>query len=79
VAILAMNHRNPVRSLDARVGGRWVALARQEYNYFVADKGLGPGPFDVRLTDSFGEQVVTPGITPVADRVFTTAQQFAGH
>jgi expansin (peptidoglycan-binding protein) len=79
VAILAMNHRNPIRSLEARVGGRWVALARQDYNYFVADKGLGPGPFDLRLTDSYGEQVMSPGITPVAGRVFTTGQQFAGH
>jgi hypothetical protein len=79
VGILAMNHRNPVRSLEALVGGRWVALERQEYNYFLAPKGLGPGPFDVRLTDIHGERIVSPGLTPDAGRVFTAAQQLAGH
>jgi expansin len=78
VGILAVNHRNPVRSLEARVDGRWVALQRQKYNYFLAS-GLGPGPFDVRLTDSFGERVVSSGLTPDAGRVFATAQQFAEH
>jgi expansin (peptidoglycan-binding protein) len=76
VGILAMNHRNPVRSLEALVGGRWVRLERQEYNYFLAPQGLGPGPFDVRLTDTGGESVVSSGLRPEAGRVFTTAQQF---
>jgi expansin (peptidoglycan-binding protein) len=79
VAILAIDHRNPVRSLEALVGGRWVALQRQDYNYFVAEKGLGPGPFDVRLTDTYGERVVSPGLTPDAGRVFATSQQLTGH
>jgi expansin (peptidoglycan-binding protein) len=79
VGILAVNHRNPVRSLEALVNGRWVALQRQEYNYFLADKGLGPGPFDVRLTDTYGERIVSSGITPVAGRDIATGQQFAGH
>lgn len=78
VGILVMNHRNPVRSLEARVDGQWIALQRQKYNYFLA-RGLGPGPFDVRVTDSYGERVVSSGLTPDAGRVFTTAEQFAGH
>jgi hypothetical protein len=52
------------------VNGRWVALQRQEYNYFLADKGLGP---------IYGERVVSSGITPVAGRDIATGQQFAGH
>jgi expansin (peptidoglycan-binding protein) len=79
VGILAVNHRNPVRSLEALVNGRWVALQRQDYNYFLAEKGLGPGPFDVRLTDTYGERIVSSGITPVAGRDIATGQQFAGH
>lgn len=79
VGILVLHHRNPVRGLDARVGGRWVALERQDYNYFLAPQGLGPGPFEVRVTDVYGERLVAPGITPDAGRVFTTSLQLAGH
>lgn len=77
VGILAVDHRNPVRSLEAQVGGRWMALERQEYNYFLAPHGLGPGPFTVRLTDVYGEQLVAGGIGPLPGRSFPTGLQFA--
>ena len=51
-----LNHRLPVRSLEARVDGRWVALARQDYNYFIAEGGLGVGPYTLRVTASDGQQ-----------------------
>lgn len=56
VGLQVLDHRLPVRSLEASVDGRWVALARQDYNYFVADKGLGPGPYTLRVTASDGQQ-----------------------
>lgn len=61
-AIQVRNHRVPVRSLEARVGSDWVALERQEYNYFVASSGLGPGPYVLRVTAQDGRQFVDENI-----------------
>ena len=61
-AIQVLDHRLPVRSLEARVDGRWVALARQDYNYFLAEGGLGVGPYTLRVTASDAQQVVEEGI-----------------
>ena len=76
IAIQPRNHRNPVASLEVQVGGSWRALPREMYNYFVAPQGLGPGPFTVRLTDFYGEQLVhTVNLAPTT--VQTTSTQFA--
>jgi expansin (peptidoglycan-binding protein) len=78
-AIQARRHRNLVTSLEVQVGGRWVALQRQGYNYFVADAGLGSGPFTVRLTDVHGEQLIHTGIALAPGAVQTASSQFAAH
>ncbi|MDT3440956.1 MULTISPECIES: expansin EXLX1 family cellulose-binding protein [unclassified Pseudofrankia] len=78
LAIQVRDHRNPVVSLEVRVNGSWVALGREMWNYFVAPQGLGPGPFTVRITDLYGEQLVhTVNLAPSA--VQTTNSQFAQH
>jgi expansin (peptidoglycan-binding protein) len=62
-AIQVLDHRLPVRSLEARLDdGRWVTLERQSYNYFVAARGLGAGPYTLRVTASDGQQLVEEGI-----------------
>jgi expansin (peptidoglycan-binding protein) len=78
-AIQPRRHRNAVSSLEVQVGGRWVALQRQSYNYFVATAGLGPGPFTVRLTDVHGGKLVHTGITLAPGAVQTSSSQFAAH
>ncbi|SQD95697.1 MULTISPECIES: expansin EXLX1 family cellulose-binding protein [unclassified Parafrankia] len=76
LAIQVRNHRNPVVSLEVRVNGAWTALPREMWNYFVAPQGLGPGPFTVRITDVYGEQLVeTVNLAPAS--VQTTGSQFA--
>jgi expansin (peptidoglycan-binding protein) len=80
--LLVLDHRNPVRSLEVRpAGGDWVPLVRREYNYFGArdNRVLGAGPFEVRVTDTFGESLVAGGILPQSGRVFRTTAQFAPH
>ncbi|WP_051466377.1 expansin EXLX1 family cellulose-binding protein [Pseudofrankia saprophytica] len=78
LAIQVRNHRNPIVSLEVRVNGSWVALGREMWNYFVAPQGLGPGPFTVRITDLYGEQLVhTVNLAPTT--VQTTNSQFAQH
>jgi expansin (peptidoglycan-binding protein) len=57
-AIQVRNHRYAIASLDARdrTGG-WRPLSRTGYNYFLAEGGLGPGPFALRVTDVRGQVI----------------------
>lgn len=75
-AIQIRNHSRPIKSVEAKVSGSWVALGRVDYNYFIADKGLGKGPYelrvtandDTRVTDTgivFAEGKVVPGASPL--------------
>ncbi len=67
------NHRYPIAKLEYLDGsGNYVALERQEYNYFTASSGMGTGPFTFRVTDIYGHVLIDEGIqldtsgTPVA-------------
>jgi expansin (peptidoglycan-binding protein) len=79
LAIQPRHHRNMVTRLEVRTGQSWTALKREQYNYFVAPSGLGQGPFTIRLTDIWGEQLVHAGITLSPSVVQTTSTQFAAH
>ncbi len=61
-AIQLRNHSRPIKSLEAKVAGSWVSLARTSYNYFVADKGLGKGPYELRVTTIDGKSVTDAAI-----------------
>lgn len=77
VSLQVRNHRNPVASLEVMSNGSWIAVQRQMYNYFEQE-GFGAGPFTVRITDIYGQQLVcTVNLTPGA--VQTTNVQFAQH
>ncbi|ETK36025.1 expansin EXLX1 family cellulose-binding protein [Microbispora sp. ATCC PTA-5024] len=57
LALLVMDHGNPLASVEVGQGGRWRPLVRTEYNYWVAqDPGAGPGPFTIRVTDVRGHR-----------------------
>lgn len=80
LAIQPRTHRNLVTRLEIQTAdGAWIELQRQPYNYYVASSGLGAGPFTIRLTDNWGEQLVHPGITLQPGVVQTTGSQFSGH
>jgi expansin (peptidoglycan-binding protein) len=52
------NHRYPVSSVEARDDlGTYRPLQRADYNYFVAYKGLGRGPYALRVTDTRGHMI----------------------
>jgi expansin (peptidoglycan-binding protein) len=75
-AIQVRNHRNPIATLEVNVNGSWQALPRYEWNHFVVEPGLGPGPYTVRITDFYGEQLVhTVNLAPAT--VQTTSSQFS--
>lgn len=65
-AIQVRNHRYAIAKLEAKVGGTYQAIARADYNYFVAPSGLGPGPYALRVTDIHG-QVLEDGAVALGD------------
>ena len=62
-AIQLRNHRYPIERLEARdATGAYVGFARADYNYFVAPKRLGGGPYSLRVTDTRGHTLEDPQI-----------------
>ncbi len=49
------DHRNAIASLEFKDDeGAWHPVARESYNYFVQDGGMGVGPLHLRVTDVEG-------------------------
>ncbi len=66
-AIQVRNHKVPVSKLEVQVeGGAWTDVSRADYNYFVAQSGVGPDPFQVRITSQDGHVLVDslPAVQP---------------
>jgi expansin (peptidoglycan-binding protein) len=62
LGILVNDHGNPLSSVEVKSGSGWRALARQSYNYWLAESGAGKGPFTLRIKDVYGHQAVVSGI-----------------
>jgi expansin (peptidoglycan-binding protein) len=75
-AVQVRNVRNPVARLEVRRGGRFRPLARTSYNYFVAPKGLGRGPYTFRVTDVNGGRLVDAGVRLRPGKVLSGRRQF---
>lgn len=76
-AVQVVGHRTPVASLQYRRDDDWVDVTRLDYNYFVEDQGMGPGPLELRVTDIFGNTLQNSGIELIADEsVIAGAGQF---
>ncbi|WP_343639913.1 expansin EXLX1 family cellulose-binding protein [Roseateles sp.] len=69
---------SPVATLEYRPssGGGFTALGREMYNYFIAPSGMGPGPYDIRITDVFGQQLLAPGVALAVTTEIDLGQQF---
>jgi expansin (peptidoglycan-binding protein) len=61
-AVLVGDHGNPLRAVEVRQDGRWRAAVRQDYNYWLIDSGAGPGPYTIRVTDTYGHRATATGI-----------------
>jgi len=70
------NHRNPVARLEVRRGGRFQVSARKNYNYFLAPRGLGPGPYTFRVTDIHGKRLVNRRVPLRPTKTVSGARQF---
>jgi len=62
-AVQIRNHRHGIATLEYRDGsGEFRDVPRLDYNYFVEDAGMGPGPYDFRVTDVYGQRLEDSGI-----------------
>ena len=75
-AVQVRNYRHRITKLEYRnSSGSYVSMPRQDYNYFLAASGMGPGPFTFRVTDVHGHTIVDSNIPlRVAQTVSGTAQ-----
>lgn len=72
--IQVLNHRYPVETLEVQnKDGSFTALPKMNYNYFLAESGLGEGPFTFRITDIYGQSVIDENIP------FTPDETQKGH
>jgi expansin (peptidoglycan-binding protein) len=76
VAVQVRNHRNPLASFEVWHDGAWLALPRQQWNYFLAASGLGGGPFTFRVADVFGNEIVTAGVPLLDNQTYPGSAQF---
>jgi len=65
-AIQVRNHRYAIAKLEAKVGSAYRSIERADDNYFVAPRGLGPGPYALRVTDIHGH-VLEDGAIALGD------------
>lgn len=77
-AVQVRNHRHAVASFAYRDdSGEFVEVPRLDYNYFVAESGMGPGPYAFRLTDVLGDAIEDDGIALADDADRRGVAQFA--
>lgn len=76
-AVQVRNHRNPLAKLEYRnAQGQWMAVPRVDYNFFVAERGMGPGPYSFRVTDIYGNVLSDSAIAHVEGGTVPGAAQF---
>ncbi len=76
-AVQIRNHRNPIATLEYNDGTEWIPVTRTNYNYFVqTDPGMGPGPYDFRVTDIYGNVLTDGNIPHIENGTVDGAAQF---
>jgi expansin (peptidoglycan-binding protein) len=75
-AIQVRNHRLPVKSVALKKGDTWVEMTRSNDNYFVAEKGVGPAAFTIKITANDGQTVETTLDKWKDGQTYPTAGQF---
>jgi expansin (peptidoglycan-binding protein) len=76
-------HGNPLAAVAVAVPGtaapHWHGFALDGNGIWVARSHLGPGPFNIRITDTLGHRVVLLRITLRPGRVIRTRSWMYGH
>src|SRR5512135_2159781 len=76
-AIQVRNSKYAIDKLEWKTGaGTYANVTRADYNYFVVDQGVGPGPYSVRITSSTGATLEDTMPAVVASTTVAGAAQF---
>lgn len=76
-AVQIRNHRNPIASVEYFDGSEWVSVSRTAYNFFVqTDPGMGPGPYQFRVTDIYGNNLTDSNIPHIENGTVAGNGQF---
>lgn len=80
LALLPANTGNPLSSVEVQnSAGNWTTLTRSGYGYWLAPQGAGSGPFNVRLTDTHGNQTTLYGVALNPGQTQNTGTWMYGH
>jgi expansin len=62
-AVQIRNHENAIASFEYRGDdGNWRDVPRFDYNFFIDESGMGPGPYTFRVTDVYGNVLEDSGV-----------------
>jgi expansin (peptidoglycan-binding protein) len=76
-AVQIRNHRFGIARFEYRDdSGQWVEVPRLDYNYFVAESGMGPGLYSFRVTDVNGATLEDSGVALTPDGDCAGTNQF---
>jgi expansin (peptidoglycan-binding protein) len=75
-AVQIRNSRNAIDKLEVKKGAAYVSVPRVDYNYFVDESGMGPGPYAFRVTDVGGNVLEDMGVPLVEAGDSPGAAQF---
>lgn len=76
-AVQVRNHRNAIAKFEVMDAmGQWASVPRVDYNYFLRDSGMGPGPYSFRVTDVSGHVLEDSGVPLTPDGDATGSEQF---
>ena len=61
-AVQIRSARYAISRFEVEKNGAFVEVGRLDYNYFVDDAGMGPGPYTFRVTDVEGNVLTDSGV-----------------
>lgn len=76
--IQVIGERNPVARIEVSTSSGWHQLSPTGYNYFLSTDGTGCG-HAIRITDIYGQQLITGALTVQPNVIQSTDLQFAEH
>ena len=80
LALIVMNTGNAIASVQLETApGRWLKLAHANWNAWIAQRGAGPGPYTVRVTDKLGHRVTIHDVALKPGAVQRTKTWMYGH
>lgn len=75
-AVQIRNHKYPIADFAYLSNGQWIHPPRTNYNYFMQESGMGPGPYTFMITDVFGHEIIEENIPLIVTENINGTMQF---